>query len=79
MSHTSRSWTDLYRKALVETDCDKLLIRIDEACDAIRCRSRELWYAGSTETEERHALDSALHFLALLRTIGTEELERQPK
>jgi len=76
MSHTSRHWTELYRKALLEPESARLLARIDEACDAIRCRSRELWYAGSSETRERHALDSALHFLALLRTIGADEWKR---
>ena len=56
-----------------------MLARIDEASEAIRCCSRELWYAGSTETEERHALDSALDFLGLLRTIGADQRKRRSK
>jgi hypothetical protein len=71
MSDTSGRWPELYRQALLESDSGKLLARIDEASDAIRCRSRELWYAGSPEIKERHALDSALYFLGLLRTVGT--------
>jgi len=77
MSRTSRHWTELYRRALLESDSGRILARIDEASDAIRCHSRELWYAGSTETKERHALDSALHFLELLRAIGADEWGRR--
>lgn len=79
MSDTSGRWPELYRQALLESDSGRLLARIDEASDAIRCRSRELWYAGSPETQERHALDSALHFLGLLRMVGTDEGKRQPE
>jgi hypothetical protein len=79
MSHLSRHWTELYREAVLEPENRRMLIRIDDACDAIRCRSRELWYAGSTETEERHALDSALRFLGLLRTIGADEWKHRPE
>ena len=77
MLPTSRRWTELYRKALLEPESGRILASIDDACDAIRCRSRELWYAGATETEERHALDSALHFLGLLRTTGADRWKRQ--
>lgn len=76
MSRKSRHWTELYRQALLESDNGSILARIDEAKNAIRCRSRELWYAGSTETKERHALDSAFHSLSLLRTIGAAEWKR---
>ena len=77
MSDTSGRWPELYRQALLESDSGRLLARIDEASDAIRCRSRDLWYAGSPETSERHALDSALYFLGLLRMIGTDVGKRQ--
>ena len=77
MSDTSGRWPELYRQALLESDSGRLLARIDEASDAIRCRSRELWYAGSNETKERHALDSALYFLGLLRAVGTDKGKRQ--
>jgi hypothetical protein len=77
MSDKSGRWPRLYRRALLESDSGRLLARIDEASDAIRCRSRELWYAGSPETQERHALDSALHFLGLLRRVATDEGKHQ--
>ena len=77
MSDTSGRRPELYRQALLESDSDRLLARIDEASGAIRCRSRELWYAGSLDTKERRALDSALHFLGLLRMIGTDVGKRQ--
>ena len=77
MSDTCGRWPELYRQALLEPDNGRLLDRIDEASEAIRCRSRELWYAGSPVTQERHALDSALYFLGLLRMVGTDEGKRQ--
>lgn len=76
MSDTSGRWPELYRQALLESDSGRILARIDKASEAIRCRSRELWYAGSRETKERHALDSALHLLGLLRTIGADRKRR---
>jgi hypothetical protein len=79
MSDTSGRWPELYRQALLESDSGRLLARIDKASDAIRCRARELWYAGSPETKERHALDSALYFLSLLRMVATGEGKRRPE
>lgn len=70
MLDTGRRWPELYRGALLESDRGRLPARIDEAREAIRCRARELWYAGSPETRERHDLDAALHFLGLLRMVG---------
>ncbi len=79
MSRTARRWSDLYRDAILESDPDRLHARIDEASSAIQSRSRELWYAGSTETRERRDLDSALHFLKLLKVVGVAEESRQPQ
>jgi len=73
MSDTGRSWPELYREVILESDRGRLPALIDEASDAIRCRSRELWYAGSPETMERHDLDSALYFLGLLRRVRADE------
>ncbi len=73
MSDTDRSWPEFYREAILESDHGRLPARIGEASDAIRCRSRELWYAGAPETMERHDLDSALYFLGLLRTVRADE------
>ena len=67
MSETGKRWSDLYRQAILESDPDRLHARIEEASSAIQSRSRELWYERSTETRERRDLDSALHFLKLLR------------
>jgi hypothetical protein len=76
MSDTSRRWPVLYRQALLESDPSTLPARIDEAREAIRCRARELWYAGSPETRERHDLDASLRFLGLLRMVGPKNEER---
>ena len=73
MSDIGDGWPDLYRKAILEPDRGRLPARIDEASEAIRRRSRELWYAGLQETEERHELDSALYFLGLLRMVHVDE------
>jgi hypothetical protein len=73
MSDTGKGWPELYRMALLESDYGRLPGRIEEASAAIRCRVRELWYAGSPETRERRDLDAALRFLELLRMVGAEK------
>ena len=73
MSDTGRSWPELYRQAILESDSGRLPARIDEASEAIRHRARELWYGGSPETRERRDLDAALRFLGLLRMVGTDK------
>lgn len=69
-SRQARTWAELYRIALLESDHTKLPSRIEEARRAIQCRARELWYAGSPETRERRDLDAALRFLHLLRSVA---------
>jgi hypothetical protein len=76
MSDTGRRWPELYRRALLESDRSLLPTRIEEARKAIRCRARELWYAGSPETKERHDLDAAVQFLRLLSTGWQREMSR---
>jgi hypothetical protein len=73
MSDTSTCWPELYRRAILESDRGRLPARIDEASEAIRHRSKELWYAGSPETRERRDLDAALHFLGLLSRVEAEK------
>jgi hypothetical protein len=73
MFDRSRSWTELYRQALLESDRSRLPARIEEASEAIRRRAMELWYAGSPETKERHDLDASLRFLGLLRMVEAEK------
>jgi hypothetical protein len=70
---TGRGWPELYRVAILEPDRGRLPARIEEAHKAIQNRARELWYAGSPETRERHDLDAAVRFLGLLRMVGTEQ------
>jgi hypothetical protein len=72
MSETSKNWPALYRVAVLESERGRLPARIDEASAAIRCRARELWYAGSLETREQRDLDAALHFLELLQMVGVD-------
>jgi hypothetical protein len=67
MAEPATGWSELYREALFESDHNRLPARIDEARQAILCRARELFYAGSPETRERRDLNAALHFLGLLR------------
>ena len=78
MSDTGRCWSELYRQAIFESDGERLQARIEEASDAIRRRSRELWYTSSPETRERRDLDSALYFLGLLRVIGVVDEASHP-
>jgi hypothetical protein len=66
MFDTRKRWSELYRRALLESDRGLLPIRIEEARKAIQFRARELWYGGSPETKERHDLDAALKFLGLM-------------
>lgn len=76
MPETGKCWPELYRVALLESDRGRLPARIDEASEAIRCRARELWYAGSLETletRERRDLDAALRLLGLLLMVGAEK------
>lgn len=70
---TGKGWPELYRVAILESDRGRLSARIEEAHRAIQCRARELWYAGSPETRERHDLDAAVRFLGLLKMVGTEK------
>ena len=75
MFDRGKSWSELYRRALLESDRSLLPARIEEARKAIRVRARELWYAGSPETKERHDLDAALRFLGLMRGRSQREVK----
>lgn len=74
MFDTGRRWSELYRRALLESDRSLLPSRIEEARRAIRSRARELWYAGSPDTKERHDLDAALRFLGLMSSRQEQEV-----
>jgi hypothetical protein len=75
---TENDWHDLYREALLESDPARMPVLIEEAYKAVQRRTRELWYACSPETKERHELDAALYFLGLLRTVGPSETKASP-
>ncbi len=61
-------WQDLYRRALFETDKQKLPLRIAEAEQALRLRAKDLFWAGSDISgEEPQAVDDALYALQALR------------
>jgi hypothetical protein len=77
MADTGKRWAEFYRRALLESDRSLLPNRIEEAREAIRCRARELWYAGPLETKERHDLDAAVQFLRLLSTGWRREMKRR--
>lgn len=78
MSEQVTRWSELYRNALFESDRSRLPARLEEAQTAIRCRVRELFYAGSPETRERRDLDAALRFLALLGTVALSRNAQSP-
>ena len=59
-------WQELYKAALFEDDGTKLPARIADAESAIIIRARNLFH-NSENAVERRALDSALHFLRILR------------
>ena len=70
MAYQGADWREQYRQALFEGDPQRVLMRIEEAHEAIRCRVCELWESDATDTRERSELDSAAYFLGLLRTIA---------
>jgi hypothetical protein len=72
-SDGNQNWLALYREAVLEPDRKKVKIRVAQARAAIRLRTRELWYAGATETTERRQMDAASHFLGVLYAIETDK------
>ena len=69
----NRNWQQLYKLAVFESDPEKLPIRIDVACKAIRWRVSELWDLGTIDSCERSQLDTASYFLGLLRMIAAKK------
>lgn len=72
-SNGNQNWLALYREAILEPDRKKVKARIAQAQGAIRLRSREMWYAGAVETNERRQMDAASYFLGVLCAIGTDK------
>lgn len=74
---TQNNWPELYQEALLESDPMKVPARIEEAHQAIHRRALELWYADSPNTKEQRELNTALHFLDLLRMVGCFQVAHQ--
>jgi hypothetical protein len=71
VSPVSKSWKELYRAALVETDKSKVSERIAQAELAIGLRARELFHTDKEFLQERQAVDAATHGLQSLRSTIT--------
>ena len=62
-----RSWRELYKAALFETDPSKIPSRIEEARKALAFRSRELFETSSPDYDgEDEAIETALYALQAL-------------
>jgi hypothetical protein len=68
-SEKFKGWRVLYRAAILEVQRTEVPRRIRQAQQAIQERTRELWYAGSKDTGERHDLAAASHYLQILHSL----------
>ena len=71
VSPVSKSWKELYRAALFETDKSKLSERIAQAEWALSLLARELFHTDKEFLQERQAVDAATHALQALRSTLT--------
>ena len=60
-------WKTLYRAAILETNTRVLPQRVSEAEEAVRARSRDIFYS-SGSLEEKEDLEDALYALRAFRT-----------
>jgi hypothetical protein len=67
-SSDTKNWKDLYVRALLEGDKDRVASLIAEAEHAIVERARELFQASGDNIEEGEALDDALYALHALKS-----------
>ena len=72
----SKSWKELYRAALFETDKNRMAERIANAEWALALRARELFHTGREHLQERQAVDAAIYALQALRRTATFAAER---
>ena len=72
----SKSWKELYRAALYETDKSKVSERIANAEWALALRARELFHTGREHLQERQAVDAAIYALHALRCTATSAARR---
>jgi hypothetical protein len=71
-----KSWKELYRAALIETDQNRMAERIADAEWALALRARELFYTGRGDLRERQAVDAAIFALHALRRTATSAAGR---
>ncbi len=71
VSPVSKSWKELYRAALFETDKSKVSERIAQAEWALSQRARELFRTDKEFFHERQAVDAATQALQALRSALT--------
>jgi hypothetical protein len=62
-----QDWEKLYRAAIIESDRNKLLQRVEDAEAAIHARSRSLSKSPASSGKEQEAITRALYMLSLLR------------
>jgi hypothetical protein len=62
-----KSWKELYKAALFETNTNKMSERIAHAEWALALRARELFQTGCGHLQERQAVDAAMYALQALR------------
>jgi Cft2 family RNA processing exonuclease len=67
VSPISKSWRELYKAALFETDKNRMSERIAYAEWALALRARELFHTGREHLQERQAVDAAIYALHVLR------------
>lgn len=71
VSPVGKSWKELYRAAVFETDKSKVSERIAQAEWALSLRTRELLHIDKEFFQERQAVDAATHDLQALRSTIT--------
>ena len=75
-SFPGKSWKELYRAALYETDKNRVSERIAKAEWALALRARELFHTVREHLQERQAVDAAIYVLHALRRTATSSAGR---
>jgi hypothetical protein len=71
ISPIGKSWRELYKAAVFETDKNRMSERMAHAEWALAVRARQLFHADSEHLQERQAVDAAICALHILRSTGT--------
>jgi hypothetical protein len=77
VSPLRRTWKELYKNALFETNKKRMSERIAHAEWALALRARELFHSGREHLQERREIDAALYALQALRSTATPHDERK--